>query len=256
VPMRAYFDRILADPPRGSLAFIPNASGTGDPACTTRWCWCDALFMAPPTLLKLAKATGDQRYARFAHDEFAATKALLFDPSEHLFFRDSRFFGRRDDAGRKLFWSRGNGWVMAGLIRIIETLDPKDPARASYVALFREMATRLLSLQRSNGYWAPSLLADGADVPPETSGTGFFVYAFARGISLGVLDRQTYEPAVLKGWAALGRAIQPDGMIGWVQQVSDRPDMVARADTQFYGAGAFVLAGTAVYDLSLRPHAR
>ena len=93
-------------------------------------------------------------------------------------------------------------------------------------------------------------------MPPETSGTGFFVYAFARGISLGVLDRRTYEPAVLKGWAALGRAVQPDGMIGWVQQVSDRPDMVARTDTQFYGAGAFVLAGTAVYDLSLRPHAR
>jgi unsaturated rhamnogalacturonyl hydrolase len=255
-PMRAYFDHVLADPPRGGLTFVPNASGTGDPACTTRWCWCDALFMAPPTLLKLAKATGDQRYARFAHDEFAATKALLFDPGEHLFFRDSRFFDRRDDAGRKLFWSRGNGWVMAGLVRIIETLDPKDPARAGYVALFREMATRLLSLQRSNGYWAPSLLADGADVPPETSGTGFFVYAFARGISLGVLDRRTYEPAVLKGWAALGRAVQPDGMIGWVQQVSDRPDMVARADTQFYGAGAFVLAGTAVYDLSLRPHAR
>ena len=100
-PMRAYFDNLLADRPTNALAFIPNQNG-GDPPCTTRWCWCDALFMAPPTLLKLAKATGDDRYATFAHAEFAATKASV-DPDEHLFFRDSRFFDRRDAAGRKLF---------------------------------------------------------------------------------------------------------------------------------------------------------
>jgi len=250
-PMRAYFDNLLANRPISALAFIPNENG-GDPPCTTRWCWCDALFMAPPTLLKLARATGDDRYARFAHAEFAATKAYLFDPGEHLFFRDSRFFDRRDAAGRKLFWSRGNGWVMAGLVRIIETLDRRDPARARYVALFREMAGRLLTLQRPNGYWAPSLLDNGPDALPETSGTAFFVYAFARGVELGVLDRKTYLPAALKGWSALGQAIQPDGMLGWVQQVSDRPDVVARTDTQFYGAGAFVLAGAALYDLANR----
>ena len=249
-PMRAYFDRILAAPPQGSLTFV--APYKGDPACTTRWCWCDALFMAPPTLIKLSQATGDPRYARFAHQEFAATKAFLFDPREHLFFRDSRFFDRRDAAGRKLFWSRGNGWVMAGLVRIIETLDRRDPARAAYVALFREMAGRIVTLQRRDGYWAPSLLDDGAGAPPETSGTGFFVYALARGVDLGLLDRATYLPPAQRGWAAIGKAIQPDGMIGWVQQVSDRPDAVARTDTQFYGAGAVVLAGTALYDLARR----
>ena len=249
-PMRAYFDRILAAPPQGSLTFV--APYKGDPACTTRWCWCDALFMAPPTLIKLSQATGDPRYARFAHQEFAATKAFLFDPREHLFFRDSRFFDRRDAAGRKLFWSRGNGWVMAGLVRIIETLDRRDPARAAYVALFREMAGRIVTLQRRDGYWAPSLLDDGPGTPPETSGTGFFVYALARGVDLGLLDRATYLPPAQRGWAAIGKAIQPDGMIGWVQQVSDRPDAVARTDTQFYGAGAVVLAGTALYDLARR----
>lgn len=248
-PMRAYFDNLLANRPTNDLAFIPSDKG-GDPPCTTRWCWCDALFMAPPTLIKLSRATGDKRYAAFAHEEFAATKAYLFDDGEHLFFRDSRFIERRDAAGRKLFWSRGNGWVMAGLVRIIETLGKNDPMRARYVALFREMAARIVTLQRPNGYWAPSLLDNGPDALPETSGTGFFVYSFARGIDLGLLDRATYLPAVTKGWSALGQAIQPDGMIGWVQQVSDRPDSVARGDTQFYGAGAFVLAGTAVYDLA------
>jgi rhamnogalacturonyl hydrolase YesR len=251
-PMRAYYDNLIANRPAGGLAFIPKPEG-GDPPCTTHWCWCDALFMAPATMIQLSRATGDPRYARLAHADYAATKAYLFDPQEHLFFRDSRFIDRRDDQGRKLFWSRGNGWVMAGLVRIIESLDRRDPERARYVALFREMAARVVTLQRPNGYWAPSLLeGDGLGVPPETSGTGFFVYSLARGADLGLLDRDTYLPAAVRGWAALGRAIQPDGMIGWVQQVSDRPDAVAREDTQFYGAGAFVLAGTALYDLAQR----
>ncbi len=158
----------------------------------------------------------------------------------------------RDAAGRKLFWSRGNGWVMGGLARIIPQLDRTDPMRAYYVALFREMAARALKLQKPDGYWAPSLLDDGPDTQPESSGTGFFVYAFAWGIEAGLLDDATYRPAAIRGWSALQRAVQPDGMLGWVQQVSDRPDSVARADTQFYGAGAFLLAGSAMYDLSRR----
>lgn len=248
-PMRGYFDHLLANRPKNDLAFTAPTT-PGDPACTTRWCWCDALFMAPPSLLALARATGDKRYASFAHEEYRTTTAYLYDPAEHLFFRDSRFFERRDAAGRKLFWSRGNGWVMAGLARLIPQLDRTDPARAYYVRLFREMAARLVTLQKPDGYWAPSLLDDGPHTQPESSGTAFYVYAFAWGIDAGLLDDSTYRPAAIRGWAALQRAVQPDGMLGWVQQVSDRPDSVSQTDTQFYGAGGFLLAGSALYDLS------
>jgi rhamnogalacturonyl hydrolase YesR len=247
--MRGYFDHLLANRPKNDLAFTAPTT-PGDPACTTRWCWCDALFMAPPSLLALARATGDKRYAAFAHEEYRATADYLYDPAEHLFFRDSRFFERRDATGRKLFWSRGNGWVMAGLARLIPQLDRTDPARAYYVRLFREMAARIVTLQKPDGYWAPSLLDDGPQTQPESSGTAFYVYALAWGVDAGLLDDATYRPAAIRGWAALQRAVQPDGMLGWVQQVSDRPDSVSQTDTQFYGAGGFLLAGSAMYDLS------
>ena len=246
-PMLGYFDHVLANRPRNDLGYTAP-----DAACTTRWCWCDALFMAPPSLFTLARATGDRRYAIFAHEEYRATADYLYDPAEHLFFRDSRFFERRDGAGRKLFWSRGNGWVMAGLARLIPQLDRTDPARAYYVRLFREMAARVVTLQKPDGYWAPSLLDDGPQTQPESSGTAFYVYALAWGMNAGLLDHATYRPAAVGGWAALQRAVQPDGMLGWVQQVSDRPDSVSQTDTQFYGAGGFLLAGSAMYDLSRR----
>lgn len=246
--MRAGFDRILAAPMANDLKFVAPASG--DPACTTRWCWCDALFMAPPTLWALSRDTRDKRYAAFADREYLATTDYLFDKREHLYFRDSRFFDQRGAHGEKLFWSRGNGWVFSGLARMIPEIPANDPRRPYYVKLFKEMAARLVKLQRGNGYWPPSLLADPNRSTDESSGTGFYVHGIAWGIKAGLLDRKTYLPAVTKGWAALERAVQPNGMLGWVQQVSDRPDAVKAEDAQFYGTGAYLLAGAAVYDLS------
>jgi rhamnogalacturonyl hydrolase YesR len=244
-PLRKRFDEILAAAPRGSLTTRPHES------CDDRWCWCDALFMAPPVWVGLAAVTGDQRYAAYAHTEFAATRDYLYDREEHLFYRDSRFFEQRDSNGRKLFWSRGNGWVFAGIARVLERLPPSDPARPMYEELFRQMAAKLKALQKPDGYWAPSLLVAAEEASlAESSGTGFFVYGMAWGIEAGLLDRMQYEPVVRQGWSALERAVQPDGMLGWVQQVSDRPDQVAASDTQFYGVGAFLLAGSAVHDLA------
>ncbi len=242
-PTRAAFDRILADPPRVSLAFYQPPSGPIE--CQRRWCWSDAFFMAPPVLVALSRKTGDPRYRDFALREMRATADFLYDPAENLFFRDSRFFERRDEAGRKQFWSRGNGWVVAGLARTIPLLPRGSAERRSFETLFVQMASRLKSLQKPDGYWAPSLLAaDGS--PPETSGTAFYTFGIAWGINAGLLDRTQYAPVVQHGWAALVRSIQPDGRLGWVQQVSDRPDRVAAADTQYYGVGGFLLAATEV----------
>jgi rhamnogalacturonyl hydrolase YesR len=247
-PARARFDAILAHPPRVGLAFFVPQGDYEKTECLARWCWCDALFMAPPAWLELSRQTRDRRYARFALKETWATVDFLYDPVEHLFYRDSRFFERRDAEGRKLFWSRGNGWVFAGLARMIPLLPRGSPDRARMEGLFREMAGRLLALQKPDGYWAPSLLAPEGS-PPESSGTGFFTYGLAWGIKAGLLDRPTYEPAARRGWQALLRAVQPDGRLGWVQQVSDRPEAVAASDTQYYGVGAFLLAAAAMSDL-------
>lgn len=249
-PMRAYFDHLLANRPTIGLEFIPVAPGKGTSTCTDRWCWCDALFMAPPTMLRLARATGDKRYADFVHEEWKAATDYLFDPSEQLYFRDSRFFDMRDTKGRKLFWSRGNGWAMGGLVRVLQVLDKKDPQRPYYEKLFKDMSAKLVTLQKADGYWPASLLDNDPGTPPETSGTAFFTYAFAWGVDNGLLDRRVYEPAAVRGWHALQDAVQPDGRLGWVQQVGDRPDSVSAKETQFYGSGAYLLAGTAMYDLS------
>lgn len=251
-PLLHEFDAILANQPTTSLDFEPRGKIRGEGYendCQKRWCWSDALFMSPPVWFHLTKITGDDKYAAYAHQEFKAVTDYLFDEEYDLYFRDSRFFERRESDGKKIFWSRGNGWVYSGLTHIIDSLAANDSRRAYYIDLFKRMSKSLKALQADNGYWPVSLAAGDLYPVPESSGTAFFVSGFAWGINNNVLDKTEYLPTIKKGWNALLAAQKEDGMIGYVQQVGYAPDQVSPNQTQLYGAGAFLLAGTEMLEL-------
>ena len=244
IPTRSRFDAVLANPSTVSLDFGPVPPEGGRPYCQDRWCWCDALFMAPPAWIALSRLTGDDRYLAHADAEFWASTDFLYDRGEHLYYRDGRFIAQRDPQGRKIFWGRGNGWVFAGLARILTDLPAGHPSRPRYEALFKQMAARLVSLQGRSGYWPVSLLEP--QETPETSGTGFFVYGLAWGVNHGLLPERRYRRSIQRGWRALVAAVQPDGKLGWVQRIGAQPDQVGADDTQLYGVGAFLLAASEV----------
>ena len=247
------FETILAEQPQTSLDFVPTgkiADQGYDHDCQKRWCWSDALFMSPPVWFHLSKITGNDKYAAYAHTEYLAVTDYLLDPQYNLYFRDSRFLERREDNGAKIFWSRGNGWVYSGLANIIEIMDKDDPRRNWYIDLFKRMSASLVKLQASNGYWPVSLAAGDLYPAAESSGTAFFVAGLAWGVNNQILDEETYLPNIQKGWDALLKAQKSDGMFGYVQQVGYAPDKVSPNETQLYGTGAFLLAGTEVLALA------
>ncbi|MGI9392585.1 MAG: glycoside hydrolase family 88/105 protein [Parvibaculales bacterium] len=253
-PLRAQFDKILEDPPTGSLYFPPSkAERQAGKDCRDRWCWCDALFMGPPTWVELGIVTGENKYIHFANKEFWATTEYLYDKSEGLYYRDSRYFNEREPNGRKVFWSRGNGWVFGGIARILEHLPADHPSRAAYVQIFQQMAKSLAKVQQRDGFWRASLLDPNKYTNPETSGTGFFVFGFAWGINNGVLDRDEYMKTVQKGWSALVSAVHKNGKLGWVQPIGKDPKSANADGSELYGPGSFLLAGAELYRLTSRP---
>ena len=208
------------------------------------WWWCDALFMSPPVLARLHTVTRDGKYLDFLHAMWQDTTDFLYDPAEGLYYRDQNFIGKRNANGKKIFWARGNGWVMGGAVRVLQHLPRGDTRRARYVELLRRMAASVARVQGADGLWRPSLL-DPLEAPvPETSSTGFFCYAIAWGINNGHLERKTYLPVVRRAWRGLVGSVRVDGKLGWVQRIGYAPDKVTADDNQEYGSGAFLLAGS------------
>jgi unsaturated rhamnogalacturonyl hydrolase len=215
-----------------------------------RWTWCDALFMAPPIYAEMYNITKEAKYLDFMDKEYHVTYNLLYDKTEKLFFRDCSYLKKKEANGQKVFWGRGNGWVMGGLVKILKELPESVSSRKFYENLLIEMSKRTSGLQDKDGYWHASLLDQVAYPNPETSSSGFFVYALAYGINSGLLDKEEYLPIVLKGWKALEKAVFADGKLGWVQPVGEDPQKTSKELTDVYGVGAFLLAGCEVYKLA------
>lgn len=213
------------------------------------WTWCDALFMAPPVYAHLARITGKAGYLEFMHTHFLQTYHHLYDRTNHLFFRDDSYFGKQEANGTKVFWGRGNGWVLAGIANILELLPKDSDLRPFYVQLFVELAARLSKLQDDQGFWHASLLDPDSYPSPETSSTALITYGLAYGLNHHLLDT-SYLPVVRKAWKALTSTVDQNGKVGWVQPIGADPKKVTREMTAVYGVGAFLMAGAEIMKLT------
>jgi unsaturated rhamnogalacturonyl hydrolase len=250
---QSYAELYLADPRAPNNVMLAAAQTTFDAMAAAprdgriEWWWEDALFMAPPALARLAQATGKTQYLTLMNNMFWDTKAFLFDPAQNLFWRDSLY------RNTNIYWSRGNGWVVAGIARILDVLPATDARRADYENLLRQMATKLAAIQATDGFWRSSLTQPSAFTDRESSGTAFFCFGIAWGINHGVLDRATFLPTVMKAWDALVTVVTPQGRLGWIQAIGAAPNPSVETSPanamNEYATGAFLLSGSEILKL-------
>lgn len=215
---------------------------TGNPYLLEWWTWCDALFMAPPSFVRMWKVTREEKYLAYMNEQWWKTSDYLYAKEDSLYYRDDRYFDRRTDNGKKVFWARGNGWVIAGLARLLSLLPADYPNRPAFEQQYREMAHKLLSIQDGDGLWRVSLLDPAYLDIGESSGSSFFTFALAWGLNNGLLDMR-YRPQVEKAWTALCGNVNEEGRLGYVQQVAGDPYPFYADQWQVYATGAFLLAG-------------
>jgi rhamnogalacturonyl hydrolase YesR len=197
----------------------------------------------------------DDTYLDEMHKYYMETYDLLYDKEEKLFARDLRFVwtgsskDKKEKNGKKIFWSRGNGWVLGGLALMLEDMSKDYKHRSFYEGLFKEMALKIKNIQAEDGLWSTSLLSPESFNHGETSGSGFFTFALAWGVNNGILSEDEYKPIVLKAWKALELTQKDNGMIGWVQNIGYDPRPADANSWQNYGTGAFLLAGSEILKL-------
>lgn len=243
-PTKNFLDAHLFEPDEWKEGKDTSAMGK-----TILWWWCDALFMAPPVLNLYAKQTNQPKYLEAMHKYYMQTYDQLYDQEEHLFARDMRYVWTGSDQdekepnGKKIFWSRGNGWVIAGLALLLDDM-PKDyEHRPFYEKLYKEIADKILKIQPEDGLWRTSLLSPETYDHGEVSGSGFHTFALAWGINNGLLDKKN-TPAVKKAWNALAKCQHEDGRVGWVQNIGAFPEPASYESWQNFGTGAFLMAGS------------
>ncbi|WP_455585607.1 glycoside hydrolase family 88/105 protein [Bacteroides sp.] len=217
------------------------------------WWWADGLYMVMPVMTKLHRITGNPQYIEKLVEYLSYSDSIMYDEEAGLYYRDARYTypEHKSMNGRKDFWARGDGWVFAGLAKVLQDLPDTEEHRLHFVDRFKEMARAIAESQQPEGYWTRSMLDPEYAPGPETSGTAFFTYGLLWGMNNGLLDKTTYEPVTDKAWNYLmSVALQEDGKIGFVQPIGDRaiPGQIIDANsTANFGVGAYLLAACEMY---------
>lgn len=212
------------------------------------WWWADGLYMVMPVMTKLHKITGNNRYLDKLYEYILVSDSIMYDNETGLYFRDGKYVYPKHKSvnGKKDFWARGDGWVLAGLAKVLKDLPANYAHREFFENKFKRMAEAVVALQQPDGYWTRSMMDPEHAPGCETSGTAFFTYGLLWGINNGYLLGEKYVDAALKGWNYLSKtALQKDGSVGYVQPIGEKAipgQVVNRKSTSNFGTGAFLLA--------------
>ncbi len=223
------------------------------------WTWIDAIQMAMPLYMQVYKLTGDKRYCDHAMAMYRWSRnecgGGLFNTEDGLWWRDADYVPPyKEPDGQQCYWSRGNGWVYAALVRCMEQLPKKSREYKELKKDFLLMSEGIRKCQREDGFWQPSLVSSNYAMP-ETSGTALFLYGISWGIEQGYLKAAVYQPVADRAWQALTTVVDPDGFLGWMQGTGKDPSagqplsMTRIPDFEDYGTGCFLLGATEYYKL-------
>ena len=221
-----------------------------EPAYLRGWFYIDALYVGTPPFAMINKATRGKKYVDFMNHIFWEIADQLYDKDEDLFYRDGEArYNEKSKNGKKVLWSRGNGWAIASIPRILTYLEEDNPYFNRYVELLDKMASSLAKCQGKDGLWRTNLADYDEFSMPESSGTAFFTYALAWGINNGILEKSVFESVVKKAWVGLCSVVDHEGKVCWGQPEARKPGEVKKDDSDEFVAGAFLLAGSEMLKL-------
>lgn len=246
---QTYIDLYNLAPDERKVARAKEVMGyEADSKVNDYWWWADALYMVMPVMTKMYRLTGDQKYLDKLYDNLLYADSIMLDPETGIYFRDGKYVWPKHKSanGKKDFWARGDGWVLAGLAKVLQDMPETYVRQPWFVEKYTRLARAVAKLQQKEGYWTRSM-ADPQHAPgPETSGTAFFTYGLLWGVNNGYLSKKEFAPVIDRAWRYLTEtALQQSGKVGYVQPIGERaiPGQTVDQNSEAnFGVGAFLLA--------------
>ena len=253
------------------------------------WTWIDAIQMGLPVFSKAARMHsfwGTNDAAQYTEKGWAMYEASrnkigggLFNEADGLWWRDKDFVPPYTEPnGEDCYWSRGNGWVYAALVRAMDAMlvsknadsrDHLEPLGAKkwknlgvdahfndYKKDYLAMTDALVKCQRADHFWNVSLHDESNYGGVELSGTALFIYGMTWGVRHGYLPKKKFLPIIYQTWDAMVKTcLHDNGFLGYVQGTGKEPKdsqpvtYDREPDFDDYGLGCFLLCGTEIVRL-------
>ena len=179
--------------------------------------WLDSIYMASPFYAQFGQTFGEPA----AFDDVAlqitliekhardATTGLLY----HAWDESKQMGWANPVTGcSPHFWGRAVGWYAMAMLDVLDYFPQKHPKRAEIIAAFQRLAPAIAAVQdRESGLWWQVLDQGGrAGNYLEASASSMYVYAFCKGVRLGLLP-SSYRALAERGYQGiLERMIRVD----------------------------------------------
>lgn len=170
--------------------------------------WADTIFMAVLLLARLAKHTGEAKYAAEAVNQLEIHLRLLQQESAGVLYHGWSCMEQNHMSAA--LWTRANAWIAVGTPMILEEVKGLAEVPASVTGRYARMMEGLVRFQQVNGLWATVM--DRPGFYQETSGSAGIASGILKGVRSGLLKEELLPAAALALEGVLSK-LQPDGEV-------------------------------------------
>jgi unsaturated rhamnogalacturonyl hydrolase len=173
--------------------------------------WLDGLYMGAPFYAEYAKMFGEDTAFHDITAQFVMMERHARDPKTGLLYHayDEKRQQRWADpvtGTSPHFWGRAMGWYADAIVDALDHYPANHPGRAQLIGILQRLAKALATYQdKKSGLWLDVMAYDGPGKEKnyfEASASSQFVYALAKGVRMGYLDKRMLKVAK-KGYAGL-----------------------------------------------------
>ncbi len=212
--------------------------------------WLDDLYMSVPALAQMGRATGETKYFDDACAQIIRMTERMYLPELGLYRHG---WVSAMEQHPSFAWGRANGWTIMATVELLSVLPEDHPRYGEILSIYRRHIAGIAHCQGTDGLWHQ--LLDRPGTYEETSASAMFVFALARGINRGWIDKSAHGARAILGWNAISTKIDDSGAvqgtcvgtgIGWDPAFyAYRPVSPHAA----HGYGPVILAGAEVVEM-------